>query len=289
MTDYGKKTYDLLSKSLSSVPTSNSLADKIVLLKKFLIDNASGASITTDIATIDTVVDTIQAHLESGGDIYDVLYTDAVGASLAVDIAAILTDTGELQTDWVNGGRLDLILDELTTQGDTNEGKIDTVDGVADTILIDTNEMQTDLTNGGRLDLIFDELTTQGDTNETKLDSIIAVTETGEVTGTYSYLDAGAEQTILEQTITTRREIKSIWIDTVNLTQNGTLKIYHKIDSINYREATALQKAFTVATDDGIWIEPFTVNNDWKITWTESVDENAARDILYNVIYQELE
>jgi hypothetical protein len=59
-------------------------------------------------------------------------------ALLKSDIDLILADTGELQTDWTNGGRLDLILDELTTQGDTNETKIDTIDGIVDTILVDT-------------------------------------------------------------------------------------------------------------------------------------------------------
>ncbi|MBD3297880.1 MAG: hypothetical protein GF341_04430 [candidate division Zixibacteria bacterium] len=53
----------------------------------------------------------------------------------------IETDTNELQGDWTDGGRLDLILDELTTQGDTNEGKIDTIDGNVDSILTDTAEI----------------------------------------------------------------------------------------------------------------------------------------------------
>jgi hypothetical protein len=77
-----------------------------------------------------------------------------------------------MQGDLTNGGRLDLIFDELTTQGDTNEAKLDTIDTNVDAVLVDTNEMQGDLTNGGRLDLILDELTTQGDTNEAKLDTI---------------------------------------------------------------------------------------------------------------------
>jgi hypothetical protein len=45
-----------------------------------------------------------------------------IGASVSADIAAakadtaaILVDTNELQTDWVNGGRLDLLLDALPT------------------------------------------------------------------------------------------------------------------------------------------------------------------------------
>jgi hypothetical protein len=58
--------------------------------------------------------------------------------SNSTQLAAIVADTNELQGDWVNGGRLDLILDELTTQGDTNEGKIDTVDTVVDAVLVDT-------------------------------------------------------------------------------------------------------------------------------------------------------
>lgn len=50
----------------------------------------------------------------------------------------IEADTNELQTDWTNGGRLDLLIDELTTQGDTNETKLDTIDTVVDSILADT-------------------------------------------------------------------------------------------------------------------------------------------------------
>jgi hypothetical protein len=55
------------------------------------------------------------------------------------NVDSILADTNELQGDWANGGRLDLILDELTTQGDTNEGKIDTVDTNVDAVLVDTD------------------------------------------------------------------------------------------------------------------------------------------------------
>jgi hypothetical protein len=57
------------------------------------------------------------------------------GGRLDLLLDAVLADTGELQTDWVNGGRLDLLIDA---------------------ILADTNELQTDWVNGGRLDLILD-------------------------------------------------------------------------------------------------------------------------------------
>lgn len=55
--------------------------------------------------------------------IYKAVVTDAAGANVAADIVAvkaetatILADTNELQTDWVNGGRLDLILDARASQ-----------------------------------------------------------------------------------------------------------------------------------------------------------------------------
>jgi len=39
---------------------------------------------------------------------------------LDTEIAAILADTNELQTDWVNGGRLDLILDTIAADTTTD-------------------------------------------------------------------------------------------------------------------------------------------------------------------------
>ena len=49
----------------------------------------------------------------------------------------ILEDTAELQTDFTDGGRIDTILDELTAQGDTNEGKLDANQTDLDAIIAD--------------------------------------------------------------------------------------------------------------------------------------------------------
>ena len=58
------------------------------------------------------------------------------------NINDIETDTNELQTDWTNGGRLDLILDDiLLDTGTTIPGTITTIDGIVDNILIDTAEI----------------------------------------------------------------------------------------------------------------------------------------------------
>lgn len=59
-------------------------------------------------------------------------------ADLDTQLDAIVADTGELQTDWVNGGRLDNILDARSSQS-----SVDTIDGIVDAILLDTAEIGT--------------------------------------------------------------------------------------------------------------------------------------------------
>jgi hypothetical protein len=63
---------------------------------------------------------TLQGELDA---IEAAVITNAAGVDIAADIialkaetAAIVADTNELQTDWVNGGRLDLILDARASQ-----------------------------------------------------------------------------------------------------------------------------------------------------------------------------
>ena len=117
--------------------------------------------------------------------------------TIGTNVDAVLADTNELQTDWVNGGRLDNILDARASQAtadtilaDTNELQTDWVNGgrldnildarasqaTADTILADTNELQTDWANGGRLDNILDARASQTsvDTVDTVVDTILA-------------------------------------------------------------------------------------------------------------------
>jgi len=72
----------------------------------------TGTTLDAAIAVIDTNVDQIETAV----------ITNAAGTDIAADIIAlkaetvlIVADTGELQTDWVNGGRLDLLLDAIPT------------------------------------------------------------------------------------------------------------------------------------------------------------------------------
>jgi hypothetical protein len=77
--------------------------------------------------------------------IYGAVVTGAAGATVAADIiavkaetATILADTNELQTDWVNGGRLDLLLDDVATTSEVNAAAANvSVDEIQATALAD--------------------------------------------------------------------------------------------------------------------------------------------------------
>lgn len=128
------------------------------------LDHLVSTSVTgTDIADDSIIAQLVDDAATADWDNYD--NTTASLEALNADTDAIVADTNELQGDWVNGGRLDLILDELTSQGDTNETKLDTIAGYIDTeiaaILVDT---------GTTLD-------TKINTIDTLVDAIKAVTD----------------------------------------------------------------------------------------------------------------
>jgi len=74
----------------------------------------TGTTIPGTITTIDGIVDAIL--VDTGTTLDGKLNT--IDDFLDTEIAAILADTNELQTDWVNGGRLDLLLDGASSAGD---------------------------------------------------------------------------------------------------------------------------------------------------------------------------
>lgn len=89
----------------------------------------AGASVSADIAAVKAETAAILADTSVIGATGEGLTTLATQASvntvddfLDTEIAAILADTNELQTDWVNGGRLDLLIDAIKAVTD----KLDT-------------------------------------------------------------------------------------------------------------------------------------------------------------------
>lgn len=131
---------------IADIPTVAEFNARTLVAADYVVeaDTIAGVTLVTTCTTNTDMTGTDNAALASVCTEGRLAELDA--ANLPTDVAGVKTDTGnivtdtnELQTDWVNGGRLDLILDELTAQGDTNEGKLDTIDTVVDAVLVDTN------------------------------------------------------------------------------------------------------------------------------------------------------
>lgn len=129
------------------------------------------------------------------------------------------------------------------------------------------------------------------DAGDIVTNGIATRTTSTEYTTALTYLDAGGEQTLWEDTAVTRRIIHSIWADTEVLTQNGSFKVSLKIDGTNYRLWKTV--AFTVASDGAMNIlsglGALAVNCPIKVTYTEGGDEGADRVIPVLVVQSAIE
>ena len=102
-------------------PSAPSNGDLLMLLPGapgVLTDGAiTAAKIATDAIDADAIKADAVTEIQSG------LATAAAVSTLTgyvdTEVAAILADTNELQTDWVNGGRLDLLIDAIKAKSDT--------------------------------------------------------------------------------------------------------------------------------------------------------------------------
>ncbi len=121
------------------------------------------------------------------------------------------------------------------------------------------------------------------------LDTVKGLVDTAEVDSSFSYLDAGGEQDVYEDAVTTRRKI-SFSMDINAMNQGGVVKVYLKVDGTNYRVwiLENIDSTTSGGTEDVYTIEVVT-NQNFKVSYTEDVDETAARAIPYSVVTQVLE
>ena len=78
-----------------------------------------GTGTALDAAGVRSAVGLASANLDTQiGTLATAANLATVAGYLDTEIAAILEDTNELQTDWVNGGRLDLLIDEIKAKTD---------------------------------------------------------------------------------------------------------------------------------------------------------------------------
>lgn len=132
-----------------------------------------------------------------------------------------------------------------------------------------------------------DYLILRADYPAQRLVDIQALLTSTEAAGPYSYLDAGGEQTVYQNEVNTRRRI-SFEMDLNTMTQNGTIRLYRRVDGANYR--LWIEEAFVAAGNEKVFTrEGITTNQYFRVTYQEAVDEGAARAIPYNVIIEALE
>lgn len=108
-----------------------------------------------------------------------------------------------------------------------------------------------------------------------------------ETVSSYNLPNDTAENTLLEITNTKRLKLDSVWLDFVNLVQDVTIKVYHKIDATTYRQYDTF--SWGTSEEDGILLRDVTINNDWKITITSTVAQGVIKAIPYNIIKTTME
>ena len=213
------------------------------IVDSILVD--TGTTLDAAIAVIDTNVDQIEAAV----------ITNAAGADIAADIIAlkaetvlIVADTGELQTDWVNGGRLDLIVDAiLVDTGTTLDGKIDTIDSIVDAILVDTgttldaaiavidanvDQIETAvITNAAGTDIAADIIALKAET-------VLIVADTSELQGDWA--NAGRLDVILD----------AILVDTATTIPGTITTIDSNVDAILVDTDTTIPALIATAQAD---------------------------------------
>ena len=214
-----------------------------------------------------------------------------VGASISVDIAAVKTVVNAIKTitdALPNSGAL-TSLAQASVLGSPVGASI-SVDIAAVKTVVNAIKAITDvLPDAGALTSLASAINLAA--VKTVVDDIKTVSISGKLSGSFVYTNAGAEQTICTLTTVKRVRIECILLDLNNITENGTIKVYNKIDGTNYRELKGIGQAFAAATDpDGIVLNSnLGITNDLKVTYTESSDEGADRTIYYTVIYSEIE
>lgn len=119
-----------------------------------------------------------------------------------------------------------------------------------------------------------------------RLKGILSLVDSAESVGPFSYLDAGGEQTVVEETLVTRRRV-SVEFELDAMTVNGTIRLSRKIDGTNYRIWS--ETTFVASGAEQAFDFQFTTNQHWKLTYQEVSDEGAARSIPFNVITEVIE
>lgn len=138
---------------------------------------------------------------------------------------------------------------------------------------------------------------TSGDFNATQKASISTAANKpqidklagSETAGSFSYLDAGAEQTVFTIATSTRKKLHSIFLDLNTLTENTTILLKHKVDGSTAREFESIDWVFATDAKIVYFNKSLAINQDLLVTMEEGADEGADRAIPYYYILEDME
>ena len=97
---------------------------------------------------------------------------------------------------------------------------------------------------------------------------------------TFTLTDDTTEHTIVTLTPTSVEQVTNFYLDLSELTQNCTLRVYLKIDGVNYVELTGMTVTCAAGTK-GMPLKDHVIDTDWKLTIQSTVAEGASRAIDY--------
>jgi hypothetical protein len=106
--------------------------------------------------------------------------------------------------------------------------------------------------------------------------------------GTHSHANNVNWQNVITITTDLRHKVQAVWLDFVNLTQNMNLRMQYEIDGANAR--TFWTDTWLTTEEDGVLVNvPRGIAHNLTLDLQSAVLEGAARDIPYQVIYEEME
>ncbi len=208
------------------------------------------AAVDTEIGTIDTVVDANKATLEHAT-------TGLANIKALVDTLQTAATAIKAVTDVLpDAGAFTAVIAAIATI-DSEIATLDSEIGTIDTV-VDAIKVASDKLAGS------------------------------EAAASFSYLDAGGEQTVFTITTSTRKKLHGIFLDLATLTQNTTIKVKHKIDGSTYRVIDTIE--WLVTEEDGVYFnKSLAINQDLQVTMEEGANEGAARAIPYYYILEAME
>jgi hypothetical protein len=98
--------------------------------------------------------------------------------------------------------------------------------------------------------------------------------------GTFTLTSDTTEHTIVTLTPTSVEQVTNFYLDLSELTQNCTLRVYLKIDGVNYVELTGMTVTCAAGTK-GMPLKDHVIDTAWKLTIQSAVAEGASRSIDY--------